>query len=194
MRNGILLSALVGVMAWSGIARADIFEVPLPVTGTYHYLQTRDFSFDLGVRLQEVHAVRFRAEGSILSPLTGPAGGPYRPIDGAFIAALQREDMPTTAGAPSAGKDTYPDPEPFSGFGTFTEQTWGFLLDGTAEGRVYWGAAEFTTGGASGGQGILNSAMLIIDATPVPEPTALSILSILMLPLFRRQRLSPASA
>ena len=186
MRNGILLSALVGVMAWSGIASADIFEVPLPVTGTYHYHQTRDFSFDLGVRLQEVHSVEFRAEGSIISPLTGPAGGPYRPIDGAFVAALQREDMSTTAGAPPVGKDTYPDPEPFSGSGTFTEQTWGFLLDGSAEGRVYWGAAEFITGGASGGQGILTAATLIIDATPVPEPGLISLFAAGLWALSRR--------
>lgn len=188
MRNGILLLSFVGIMALCSAARAAIFEVPLPVTGTYRYHETRDFAFDLGMRLQEVHSVEFLAEGTILSPLTGPPGGPYRPIDGAFIAALQREDMPTTAGAPPAGKDSYPDPEPFSGSGSFTNQTWAFLLDGAAEGRVYWGAAELITGGAAGGEGILTSATLIIDATPVPEPAAISSLLISVFPLLRRRR------
>ena len=194
MRNGILLLSLVGTITVCGVARAEIFEVPLPVTGTYHYLQTRDFSVDLGVRLQEVHAVEFRAAGSIVSPVTGPAGGPYRPIGGLFVMALVRDDMSgTTANTPPAGKDTYPDPEPFLDSGSFNQQTWGFLLDGSAEGRMYFAGGEWVSGTAGGGQGILTVATLIIDATPVPEPTAISTLSMLTIPLLRRRRRSASA-
>jgi hypothetical protein len=187
--RGLGVGVFVFISVLAQVARGEVYEVALPVTGTYHYLQTRDFSFDLGVRLQEVHSVEFRAEGSILSVLTGPAGGPYEPIGGTFVAALLRDGLlSTTAHTPPAGKETYPDPEPFSGSGTFNQQTWAFLVDGTAEGHVYMAGGEWHTGSAGGGQGILTSATLVIDATPVPEAGVGALVCVGAVGLLRRRR------
>jgi hypothetical protein len=171
MRTAILSSLIV--ISCCGLARAEVYEIPLPVTGEYAFRERRDFSIDLGFPLLQVHSVKFRAEGTIMAPVDF-WDVPPSPANGAFIAALVREDMSTTAGSPPAGRATYPEPEPFAGVGSFPEQTWQFLLDGSAEGSVYFGLGQFIRGAAAGGQGVLTTASLVIDATPVPEPGLLA--------------------
>ena len=176
MRNGFLLSALIAIVALSGVTRADVFEVPLP-TGEYHFKQRQPFSLDLGTELAEIRSVRVHAEGSIVAPLAGPYGpGPTTPINGTFAIGLLRDGqtaMSVTTGL--AGRATYPDPEPFAETVPFGENpaVWQFLLDGKADGYVQFVHGDLIREIAGDGRGILSTATLIIDATPIPEPAGL---------------------
>ena len=158
------------------VARGEVFEVPLPVTGEYTVRQRREFAFDLGVELAEVHSVAFRSQGTIVAPLDAVGTPPYQPTDGLFIATLLDQPLGTVthAYAPPVGRETYPAPAPFSGSDDFGAVSWEFLLDGKAGGMVWFGHS-FVRGTAVFGQGVLTSATLVVDATPVPEPGILGI-------------------
>jgi hypothetical protein len=194
MRNGLVraivvaASALLGIGGLCGAAQAEIYEIPLPL-GEYRYQEQRNFSFDLGTELSEVHSVAFRSAGTMVAPLGGSYPGPYTtPVQGAFIATLFT-DGPLAASlqSPAAGAATYPEPEPFAGVDTSSRPTWPFLLDGKAEGHVLF-AHGSPTSGASGGLGVLTTATLVIQGTPVPEPTSAPLMLLLLHPLMSRRR------
>jgi hypothetical protein len=175
MRNGILLSVFVGVIALCNAARAEIFEVPLPITGTYQLNERRDFSVDFGTGFSEIREAWLRLEGTMVAPLRGPFGDPTPtiPHDGLFQVFLTEPRLVATG--PSVGRDTYPSPEPFGGqfpFESFEPIDWSPLLDGRTAG---W--TTMTHSGVvgnqivAGGTGTITSASLILDATVIPEPT-----------------------
>ena len=193
MRNVFLLSALMAIVALSGVTRADVFEVPLP-TGEYYFKQRQPFSLDLGTELAEIRSVRVHAEGSIVAPLAGPYGlEGTRPINGTFAFGLFRDGQQSATSVTSslAGRATYPDPEPFAEIVPFGQnQSWQFLLDGKADGFVQFVHGDLITGAAGDGRGILSTATLIIDATPIPEPAGLLPLGAATLWALARRRRS----
>lgn len=175
MRNGILLLSFVGIIALCNAARADIFEVPLPVAGSYQVNDRRDFSVDFGREFSEIRHAWLRLEGTMVAPLRGPFGEPTPtiPHDGLFQVFLTEPRLAATG--PRVGRDTYPSPEPFGGqfpFESFEPIDWSPLLDGRTAG---W--TTMTHSGVvgnqivAGGTGTITYASLILDATVIPEPS-----------------------
>ena len=57
---------LLAICINNSICQADIFTIPLQVSGTYHTnVDSQSFSFDLGTALSEVHSVTIACDGLI---------------------------------------------------------------------------------------------------------------------------------
>lgn len=193
MRKPPLSSLLVIFGFFTSFARADIFEVPLPgIAGDYSLgLGTRkDFSFDLGFPLAEIHDVRLRVEGSIVAPWAAGPFDPAGPYDAYFTAYLGDFGVVGNAAkVPGAGKATFPGPEAFQADVPFNTARWTFLEDGTARGDVHLLAElDLETRNIVGGSGTITAASLIIDATAVPEPGLAGLGIFALWSLWRRCR------
>ncbi len=170
-------------------ARADTFVVPLAVTGHYPYgPEEVPFEFDLGIALSEVLEVRFGAVGLIMA-----GEGLYTGclVEQHFEAYLDAEAGIWVAATPSLGAATWPWPAPFAGefeFGPSGGATWDFLLDGHATGQVSLEEVLFGPMFEQPPWGELESASLIIEAAPIPEPATLSLLALSGLFITRRWR------
>lgn len=166
-KRAILCCILVSIL--SNPVCAAIYSVSLNVNGYYGFNDPTDFNIDLGVQFTQIHEVRFQAQGDIYA-VDAP---------GLFECTL--------IAAPAKGQHSYgpeippsspPVSVPFDCDATFIASngaTWDFLLDGKAVGyvRLITSATyppEFPPENITGN---INSASLLIDATPVPEPTSL---------------------
>ena len=141
MRTLLVKSLLFGIIGYCGAARGEVFELPLPVTGDYALRDRKDFEFDLGFALAEVHDVRLRTAGTIIGPLGYSDDNPLvgQPRDARFQVLLTDDDgsLLTEAFGPWAGRQTYPEPEPFSAESDFMRRDWAFLHDGHIAGFVF---------------------------------------------------------
>ncbi len=155
-----------------GVLHADIYVVPLDVNGAYEFLDIVEFDFDLGVAFTAINEVRFQATGDITA-VNEP---------GKFACSL--------IAAPGMGQVSYtteiiqtdpPVTVPFNSDTTFisiNEATWDFLLDGQADGSVSLIISGIYFPGFSPEiYGNINSANLLIDANPVPEPASMLFLA-----------------
>jgi hypothetical protein len=184
----IVLVSVVGICAQ---ARAELYEIPLPVTGEYTLLrQFRNFEVSLGFPLEEVQSVRFKVMGTMTATLSENALGQFvRPWDGRIAAALfDGPEHRTFVFGPRAGLDTYPEPESFAGEVSFASESWDYLRAGTFRGYTYMVHTAVTTGDVEflPGVGKVTAASLLVEATPVPEPGLTSMGAVAMLGLLRR--------
>src|SRR5688572_21035142 len=140
MRAAFLISAFIASALVTSRASAELYEIPLPVTGEYMVRQGRAFEIDLGFPLAEVRDVRFRVEGTMVAPLERNLSGewPGHPVDGRFMAYFSDgTEVRGRLNGPAAGKVTYPEPEPFAGVSAFEPGSdWELLLDGRISGQV----------------------------------------------------------
>lgn len=191
MRNRTVASMIL-IASYCCAARAEVYEVPLPeVTGHHTFGDEKAFSFDLGFPLAEIRDVRLRLEGSIVAPWMSGPFNPAGPYDANFqIYMLAEPDVGGVfARGPGAGRVTYPEPEPFAAEVPFNGAPWRFLEDGAARGGTFlFARRDMETPYPVGGSGTVTAATLIIDATPVPEATATTFLSLTLYPLFKRRR------
>jgi len=158
------------------VVRAELFEIKLEdVYGMYMFSEFKQFHIDLGTDLSEVHEARFTCDGMITT--ASRAGvfyaylGENRPgkLPGLIVLDGYRQAIGTVVSNNS--------PVPFEcdvPFNPFLpgKETWDFLLDGKADGRVHL----FVNGGyfpEPGFQypitGSVHSASIVITATPLPE-------------------------
>lgn len=190
------LGSIVAVLACALPASGTTFTVPLPeLVGAYPAGTSRYFSFDLGMALVSVQSVAIEWQGSIL------AGYGTAPISSDLIAVIGQETPRASywAISPRVGASTYPQPEPFSAQTHFLHLSgatgWNLLLDGQASGYVHIDPLVSVPEVPPPIQpyGWLDSATLVIEATPVPEPGIGLLTAFAGLALLRCARRTPAS-
>jgi len=168
MLGSVVVMAAVGALL-GGQAQGDTFVVPLDATGPYQMYESVYFDFDLGVELSAVYDVRVDWAGGV----TGGVNCYWEPFSWCFEVWLSTEDGAKVAEGPWAGEVTYPDPEPFAAVSEFSTISgsygWGFLMDGTASGRVELAFIRYVPECPPRvfPSGFLEGASLIIDGTPV---------------------------
>jgi len=175
----LLIIFLTGFITDAG---AVIYEVPLAVNGRYSAGDRIDFIFDLGVELIAIDSVQFYCKGEVTAGLSFRS----TPFSWMFEAWLPASPGYWIARSPSVGDSTYPLAEPFEDTSTFTDllsPTWDFLLDGKSDGwvelPVVMHIPEEPPLIMPSGQ--IESAKLIISASPLHEISALDPLNIAVL-------------
>jgi hypothetical protein len=167
MRKEFYLCGFVAITLFGifRVVNASTFIVPLEAEGSYVTGQETLFEFDLGVMLSDVNEVVFVCNGTI----TAGVSYIWTPFSWLFSAYLDADTGYMLAEGPWAGEDTFPSPEPFTGqpqFRPHSEETWDFLLDGHATGRVSFPAIyyipEFPP--REFPYGYLSSASIIVNA------------------------------
>jgi hypothetical protein len=155
----------------SGTVCAETYLVPLNVNGSYYFLQSANFSIDLGVEFSQINEVRFQAQGDITA-VDAPGYFSCRFITEPDKMLYSR----TTEILPSSP----PISVPFdfdSTFTAFNGATWNFLLDGKADGYVMLTSSVMYADDPPQISGNINSAYLFIDATPTPEPATFMLIA-----------------
>ena len=175
-RAMLMIVATAVVLAISVPADATIIEVPLDCAGGYSLSDTWTGAFDAGVSFTEVAAVYIAWSGEMEGAETMNAGV----IDTQFVASLyesQPEDYFGRAYT-QGGADTYPNPWQFEVVTPFSDGSWNAVLDGKANIHLWYGETTHVLGDPilSTPTGTIFSASLLIDGTPVPEPTTLFFL------------------
>lgn len=187
-RTHLLLAVpVLAVLLTAGSLQAVTYTVPL-CTNRPFTTAAMDFSLDLGTALSSVQSVSFQYDGNITAGRYSD-GTPY---NSKFIAGFYNSGAIYTS-SPYAGAATWPNPEPLSGIVPMPDSggaSWTFLLDGQATGYVqlsnvmWW---DGTPPPLNNPSGYMNSASLIIEATPVPEPAGLVLLAAAAFMLNRRR-------
>lgn len=176
-----VLVVLFGITA----ANADIVELSLAAEGRYDDNSGPwEMDFDLGVTFTEISHVYIDWSGEITAGLATdpmiPGPQPF-PCEVGISAYLGRNPGARLA-AVYGGEATYPEPEGFDSrteFELLAPTTWSDLLDG--QGTLQIGYAVL--GGpyliyVEFGFVDLSSATLIVEGTPVPEPTTVIFLTL----------------
>jgi len=184
------------MLTWSGLfpmlcvfltasaALGSTYTMPITLTGTYlEGGAARSQTIDFGVGLESIQAVSITWSGSVTGGTKGYGGPPPFPVtttpyDCGLVAWFTSgtDGIVKQAIGPVAGADTYPSPESFSRTDTFTgSASWSFLLDGRAQISVQMDTVYFLDPPRyrTYAQGNLNSATLVLEGSPVPEPSGL---------------------
>jgi hypothetical protein len=182
-RLKIVLAVLCCVLVaiFSGTVYADIYLVPLDVNGFYGYLDKVDFNIDLGVQFTQINEVRIQAQGSITA--VDAPGFLYFSLPAAVDKIWYLSGPVIYPSSPPVSVPFSMDTPFLSGNGA----TWDFLLDGTADGYVVLvtGMPYADEGPIPNITGYIDSAFLLIDAVPVPEPATISVI-LFSLPFLRK--------
>ena len=175
----LLLFLLFGITA----ANAAIVEFPLAAEGLYDnnspYWQS---SFDLGVSFTEITNVYIDWSGTIKASLVGiierPGSSPYNAMFMAKLYGLEL-DLYYYSGSVEvyAGKETYPEPEPFDVQSQFTDQGWSMLLDGRGQVEIllHEGLLPAVAYIIEDPSGQIYSATLIFEGTLDREPAIIFV-------------------
>ena len=171
----------------------DLFELGCPRRYGSGSSWTSDF--DLGITFLAISHVYMDCGGEITAGLatdpTWPGPQPF-PLDVGIIAYLERNPgarVVTVMG----GMTTYPDPEVFdlrTEFELFPLTTWSDLLDGRGTIAIgYSGLGGPYVSYVEPGVVTLNEARLLVEGTPVPEPSTslLLILAIVGVQICKRK-------
>jgi hypothetical protein len=172
---------VVLILGFAGMAKAHIVELnlfdlgcPTEFNFDSSYWQT---DFDLGVEFVEISTVYMDWSGEIRGQEIMYGG----PIDSQFVATLYELEPHNYFGRAyvQAGADTYPDPEPFELQSVFTNDDWSALLDGKARIEIWFGDTIhlFSLVSLSVPRGELDSVILVVGGTVIPEPATLLLLT-----------------
>ncbi|MHC4657501.1 MAG: PEP-CTERM sorting domain-containing protein [Planctomycetota bacterium] len=186
MKTKVLTSlAAIMMLGVSSYSSADIVELNLFDLGcqTLYDINSPHWAtdFDLGITFTEISNVYIDWSGEITAGLAVEMGsGPF-PKEVGISASLGSNPFFRSTSI-YGGEETYPEPELFDNRSEFELQvpsTWSDLLDG--QGRIVieyrevimiWGYY------VEHGSVVLNSASLIVDGVPVPEPATLLLLGL----------------
>lgn len=187
-RGSILWLVLLGVSIICAPCAAEIVELLLSCEGQYGLEQLWATEFDLGITFTEISNAYIDWSGTITAELIG-ADPPF-PINGQFVARLYESDPHDYMGAAfvRAGVATYPDPEPFDLQSSFINWSWSMLLDGQGRIEIWFGgiARPEIWDTVEPPSGMLDSATLVFNGTPVPEPATVILFALGGLMLRRR--------
>jgi len=185
-----VLTIVIIVSAVSSVVNAVTVEIPLACEGQYALGQAWATDFDIGNAFTEISNIHIDWSGSIKAELIGSLAAPF-PIDAQFVATLYDLDSDDYCGRASVqtGNATYPFPEPFDLRSAFSDYDWSLLLDGRGSIEVsFWGIirpAIWST--IENPLGQLDSAKLVFEATPIPEPATVLLLGLVAVFLRKRR-------
>jgi hypothetical protein len=183
MKANMVKLAAVSLLALCCVAKADIVELALDCAGVYDSNTPGwTLDFDLGVTFTDISHVYVDWSGEIIAALAAEYSNPDEPfpIDVGIWSYL--------GSAPNwrhtdfwAGAATYPDPELFDARSEFLygSMPWSELFDG--QGRITIDYTQAILGEGwyiEDGSVDLTSATLVVDGTPVPEPSTLLLLAV----------------
>lgn len=175
-KPNLKIAVILAIAAIPTLTRADIVELPLACTGEYSFLQTWSTQFDVGVAFTEISSIYMNWSGEITAKEILPGGT----ADGLFTASLYESDPHSYFGHAyiQGGSATHPDPEPFDTQSMFSNEGWSPLLDGQARIQIMLSNVShpLDAGTLSLPSGTLDSATLVIEGQPIPEPGILSML------------------
>jgi hypothetical protein len=171
------IGIIVLPLAFAGMAKADMVELPLNCAGTYDInTPYRTIDFNLGVTFSEISNVYIDWSGEITAGLAIYYPDPCNPFpqEVGIRASLGGNPWPrlTTVWG---GEETYPEPEPFDSLSEIpaSTSTWSDLLDGQGTIRIQYEEVIMTNGKyIEHGLGKLDNATLIIEGTVIPEPAS----------------------
>jgi len=198
----ICSAVLLAAMCAFCTANADTYTLSVPCAGQYG--PTRYFDINFGVQLISVQRLTMHWSGYVVPGWWTPGVEPGvpGPWPGQFLCALSRD----TGGSSKwvytdgLGATTYPNPEFFGLASEFTpvagDTSWGFLLDGCARMYVQFAPAYHPArlppwppwGRNYPPVGYLDSATLVLQATPVPEPLGSTALAVCVCGYLLRRR------
>jgi hypothetical protein len=170
MKKCVICSIVVFIFCT--ISYGDIYEIPLAVEGYYEFNNSISFNIDLGTELTEIHDVRFSCSGDIAG-IDAPGM-----FECTFIAGAAKWQHAYTDAISSPTYTAFTDDNiPFI---SSNSATWDFLLDGEGSGyvRLITNIIYIPEFPPEHIYGNLSSASLSINATPVPEPTAVFLLGV----------------
>ena len=180
---------LIVACVMSAPINASITSIPLDCAGYYLNGQSWKTVLNLGEQFSAINSISIQWSGSVTSGTYYDINGPYYPsviLPGAFIADIHT----TTYGLGQAISEQtqsmlpFNNPlEPFSGTDLFSlnssdTQT---ILAGSVGLSIHpsgIGTLLGTFAPYDAPDGIINSATLLIDGTPIPEPATLALLGL----------------
>ena len=182
------IALIICILAILGLApqtEAVIVEYPLDgAVGTYQGWNAPwwETNFDLGVTFSEITNVYIDWSGSITgSVLERDSNGARATLDTGVYTYLGSNPRTRSVDI-YGGKATYPDPDPFdlvSQVDVGPYSTWSDLLDGTGHvdiGVTYSSVDDFSY--VEYGLVQIDSAVLLVEGTVIPEPATLVLLGI----------------
>lgn len=183
----IPILSLTLILSLSQITNATIVEYPLnDFIGAYGLNNSRIANIDIDVEFSDISSISIDWSGDITAGLSNyllspPENDPF-PSQGVFCAYLYKTNLTIdTFGEvfKSGGIATYPNPEPFNDIQTFSDHGWSLFNDGLAilEIRISPGTPNPGEIIVEWPSGNINSAILRIEGTVVPEPASLLILT-----------------
>jgi len=185
--KSILIIADIVLLA-STVCCAETYDITLAEEcGNYVFSESKQFHIDLETDFEAIHEARFKCEGTIVTE-----GRP-----GVFYAYLGEKSQGEVYHYAMGTVISNNGPEQFTCDVLFKKipysfDTWNFLLDGEADGLI----RLFITGGYFPGQkfnitGTIDSASIVINASPVPEPAGSLITGVCICCLIIRSGLRP---
>jgi len=179
-----LLSIYISV-GYAPSVYATIIELPFECEGDYLFHETWTASFDVGVEFAEISNVYLDWSGEITA-FQGMRGI----YASQFVASLYESDPYNyyARAYVAGGVPTYPNPEPFDLASQLDADDWIKLLDGQSNIEIWFGDTIHPLDSVvSAGTGRLDSAILVIEGTVIPEPATLFLLALGAI-LVRRKR------
>ena len=185
MTNWAYMFLVLYVFLAASSAFGGTYTMPLTLTGTYpEESGARSQTVDFGISFESIQSVSITWLGSIVGGTRGDGGPPPFPIittpyDCGLLAWFTSDTggIAQQAIGPVCGKDTYPSSESFSSTDAFTGSgSWSFLLDGRAQIFIRMNMVIFLDPQPryrTYATGELSSATLILEGSPVPEPSGL---------------------
>ncbi len=205
---------LLIVLVLPGASHAATFSAPIPglvgVIDFEPHVSGREASFDFGQQFAEIERVSIEIEARVVAEqfdACGTTSNPQpcvrrvnllgfftlvdeedKPFLGSISTALSVSDDPHATEATGTGIGEFTDPFDLNPFG------WDILLDGEGSVTPFWDALFPAPGlviqNFEEGSGEILGARLIIEGTPIPEPSTAMLLGVGMLLLSGTKRLN----
>ena len=180
--------SLVIILNLSQLTKATIVEYPLNgLIGSYSSYDKQIINVDLGVTFSDISNISIDWSGDITAELTFsqfplPDGRTYV-TPGSFLISLYKTSIVDDTFAQTfndGGVDTYPYPESFVLVQDFSDYGWTYFYDGVAKLEIsFSGGSSFPESyPLEEASGNIDTAILIIYGTVIPEPSSLLIISI----------------
>ena len=172
----LVIFVAMAISVFSGqTMKAATVEIPLPL-GDWWPGRQLELQFDLGAPYQGIDDIYINWSGEItagLCTLREDTSVTPWPVAASFCAYVTNSGLIEVEG----GGSTYPNPESFNSVVPFSGQPWPDLLDGKGVVTIefYW-TLPFSWLPVDEPSGALSHAALVIEGTPIPEPSTAILL------------------